>query len=271
MNAPGVSSSEGCIWGDPSRPIGNWSPYVAGANTVSNGDTYVKLAWNPIYIGCDLAKEKPNFGLKVECPGGGCNGLPCAINPAEHDVGGLESPVKATGVGGANFCVVTVPKGKSANIVVFNTDGSGGSDKPDKEEKPTTKAAPPPPKPTPKKEPPKTTIKEELVSSAPPSSTLSPSEVTSVWAWSAPSSSAQSTSKETDNVRIFGGIFHENSTHSESEEHSSHVTTSMPAESTTIDEAESVPTTSKNEGAADQGGAAIAGLVVALVAAAALY
>ena len=43
INPPGVSTSEGCIWGDGSKPIGNWSPYVAGANTIGNGDTFVKI------------------------------------------------------------------------------------------------------------------------------------------------------------------------------------------------------------------------------------
>ncbi|KAH8197671.1 hypothetical protein TruAng_008175 [Truncatella angustata] len=122
INPPGVDSDKGCHWGDSSQPIGNWAPYVAGANTDSAGLTYTKLGLNPIWQGSDLFGTKPTFGLKIECPSGGCNGLPCAI-----DGNGVTSDLKATGAGGSDFCVVTVPKGGKANIVVYNLDGSSAS------------------------------------------------------------------------------------------------------------------------------------------------
>lgn len=95
INPPGVSADEGCHWGDDSKPVGNWAPYVAGANTDKDGSTFVKLGLNPIWQDSSLFATKPSFGLKIECEGGGCNGLPCSI-----DGNGVTSNNKATGAGG---------------------------------------------------------------------------------------------------------------------------------------------------------------------------
>lgn len=105
--------------------MGNWSPYVAGANTDRNGDTYIKLAWNPIYLepATPFRDKMPTWGVKIECEGH-CNGLPCAIDPAYHGVNEVEGQTPSPGAGGANFCVVTVPEGSNANFVVFE----GGTD-----------------------------------------------------------------------------------------------------------------------------------------------
>ncbi|KAK3944774.1 hypothetical protein QBC46DRAFT_145937 [Diplogelasinospora grovesii] len=265
INPPGVSSSEGCIWGDESKPIGNWSPYVAGANTDSNGQTFVKIAWNPIFTGCGLSNTKPSFGVKIECPGGGCNGLPCSIDPSTDGMNGVDSPVSTEGVGGADFCVVTVPKGSSANIVVFNTDGSTGN-APSSSKKPVTSAAP-------------TTSSTPTSTQQPTTSTTSTTHTTSSAAVSSSTTTATSTTSSgpassSMTSTFLGGIFHENSTYTATGFVSSAGTTMAPILSTApTDAAAPVSTTSKNEGgAADQGpGAAIAGLIVALVAAAALY
>ncbi|RPA80458.1 hypothetical protein BJ508DRAFT_129636 [Ascobolus immersus RN42] len=127
INPPGVSTEEGCVWGTKEQPVGNWSPYVAGANTV-DGTTFVKIGWNPIYIEPDVPfrNQRPDFGVKIECDGGGCEGLPCEIDPAVHAVNEV-SQDNAAGAGGANFCVVTVPEGSHANVVIFDAgEGSGG-------------------------------------------------------------------------------------------------------------------------------------------------
>ncbi|RYP47484.1 hypothetical protein DL768_006456 [Monosporascus sp. mg162] len=102
INAPGVDSSKGCIWGDSSTPIGNWSPYVAGANTVFGGTTFVKVGLNPVWEESALSSTKPNFGLEIKCPDGGCTGLPCRV-----DGSGVVSDNEAKGAGGSPFCVVT--------------------------------------------------------------------------------------------------------------------------------------------------------------------
>ncbi|POS82968.1 hypothetical protein EPUL_005510 [Erysiphe pulchra] len=124
INPPGVSVEEACVWGDESKPVGNWSPYVAGANTDESGKTFVKVGWNPIFTGSALSRTPPQFGVKITCDGGGCNGTPCSIDPAVGGVGNVQSATKATGAGGADFCVVTVPKGSKANIEVFSSGPS---------------------------------------------------------------------------------------------------------------------------------------------------
>ncbi|KAF4126713.1 Beta-glucosidase (SUN family) [Geosmithia morbida] len=125
INPPGVGV-EGCIWGDESQPLGNWSPYVAGANTDSDGSTFVKLGWNPIYEASSLMSTETKFGVKIECPDGGCNGLPCAIEPASG--GHVDSSLSATGAGGADFCVVTVPSGGTAHIIAYTPGGGDEGD-----------------------------------------------------------------------------------------------------------------------------------------------
>ena len=125
INPPGISIDEACVWGSGDKPIGNWSPYVSGANTDAAGLTYVKIGWNPIYTGCDLSKTLPTFGIKVECHGD-CVGMPCEIDPSVVGLNGVTSPDTASGAGGADFCVVTAQKGSTANIVIFEAGNSNG-------------------------------------------------------------------------------------------------------------------------------------------------
>ncbi|TQS35677.1 hypothetical protein Golomagni_03896 [Golovinomyces magnicellulatus] len=121
INPPGVGVEDACIWGDGSKPVGNWSPYVAGANTDESGKTFVKVGWNPIYTGSSLSGTPPEFGVRIVCEKGDCNGTPCSIDPSTDGIGGVMSADKSSGAGGASFCVVTVPKGSKANIEVFQS------------------------------------------------------------------------------------------------------------------------------------------------------
>ncbi|KAL2691730.1 hypothetical protein Neosp_002119 [[Neocosmospora] mangrovei] len=132
INPPGVGE-EGCIWGTEDEPIGNWSPYVAGANTEASGTTFVKLGWNPIWEDSALKSKLPDFGVEIKCPDGGCNGLPCKIDPSEGE-GSVESNESAVGAGNSAFCVVTVPKGSTAQIVAFSVGSGSGSDDSDEDE-----------------------------------------------------------------------------------------------------------------------------------------
>lgn len=122
VNPPGTSVTAGCVWGDASQPLGNWSPFVAGANQVAGGNTFVTAGINPIYC-CEPAngfsQRDPGYGIRIECPGGGCNGLPCECNPSTMGVNKCSGGT--VGAGGAEFCVVTVPAGGTANLVVFST------------------------------------------------------------------------------------------------------------------------------------------------------
>ncbi|KAK3306892.1 uncharacterized protein B0T15DRAFT_156731 [Chaetomium strumarium] len=272
INAPGIDSSKGCVWGTIDQPIGNWSPFVAGANTMASGETFVKIAWNPEYLKTPLKNTLPTYGLKIECPDGGCNGVPCSIDPSKDGLNGVSSPVATDGVEGSGFCVVTVPKGRTANIVVFNTDGSSGapaSSSKSKEPPKTTSVAKP------------TTTSTPSTSSAPPSTSSSTSTSSSSSSSSSSttpsSSSAKSTTKSasrssTTSDIFVGGIFQEQSASGETSIYSAPRSTAQPVASTTADAAgPSSATPSKNEGIAAEGDSAMAGLVVALVAAAALF
>ncbi|KAL9019380.1 MAG: hypothetical protein Q9185_003366 [Variospora sp. 1 TL-2023] len=164
VNPPGVSADEGCVWGTADKPHGNWAPYVLGGNAVEGGETFIKLGWNPIYLepATPFRDEKPTFGIEIECDGGGCNGLPCAIDPSQHGVNELVGGGGSTGAGGAVSCVVTVPAGSSARFVVTEVGGSGksnndgsskGSGSHDDNQRPSkpppsTHFAPPPPPPS---------------------------------------------------------------------------------------------------------------------------
>lgn len=102
--------------------MGNWAPFVAGANTESDGSTYVKLGWNPIYTNA-YSNKLPEFGMEVVCDGDDCEGLPCKFDPASNGFNEMTGDY-TIGDGGAAFCVVTVPSGKKANIVIFEGSGS---------------------------------------------------------------------------------------------------------------------------------------------------
>lgn len=165
----------------------------------------------------------------------------------------MSSPVKANGVGGANFCVVTVPKGKTANIVVYNLDGSssgggsGGVKVPSSSS--TEKPAP------------------TSTSAAASSSTAAPTST------EASSTAVAKPSTSRGPKFIPGGIFHENSTYTETDVSSSYgTTTTKPSLGASSTGAAAAPkeTILKGEAAAGQTSGAIAGLIVAFVAAAAL-
>ncbi|KAI0450690.1 beta-glucosidase-domain-containing protein [Xylaria acuta] len=293
INAPGVSSDEGCHWGDESKPIGNWAPYVAGANTDGTGNTFVKLGLNPVWQDSALASTKPTFGLKIECDGN-CNGLPCEI-----DGSGVVSNQKATGAGGSDFCVVTVSKGGKANIVVFNLDGSGGSSGGDGDGNDESTSSPEPTStstPTPTPTPTPTTTSMPTTTSTPtttpvPSTTSTPvptstsSEVPTSSSDSSSSSSISTYSVESTSSTtgyFLGAVYHQNQTSSaDRSSHNPTAVSALSAGSTSesesgsgsgnggTSETESSPTeSSQTENAGRrQDGAAIAGLIVAFVAA----
>lgn len=129
VNTPGLTTDECCLWGDGTKPLGNWAPYAIGGQTTSSGQTFYKIGWNPKYMD-DFSHITPNFGLKIECAGSGCNGTPCSIDPSANGIGGVTSADQSNGAGGAAFCVVTIPSGGTANIVVFesgNSDAGSGT------------------------------------------------------------------------------------------------------------------------------------------------
>lgn len=120
INPPGVGE-EGCIWGTDTEAIGNWSPFVAGANTASSGETYLKVGWNNEWLHATALNDiEPDYCLSIECDG--CNGLPCSICAPEDGINGINAPSSGETADTGSFCVVTIPKGSTAKIVVT---GSG--------------------------------------------------------------------------------------------------------------------------------------------------
>ncbi|EEP82336.1 hypothetical protein UREG_07201 [Uncinocarpus reesii 1704] len=135
INPPGKDTETACVWGTHDNPWGNWAAYVAGANMDDKGQTFLKIGWNPIYLepATPFRNESPSYGVKIECDGDGCNGLPCEIDPSKNSINEVTGSGSG-GAGGASFCVVTVPKGSKANVVVFGKGGGGGSNKPDNDD-----------------------------------------------------------------------------------------------------------------------------------------
>ncbi|KAM9927837.1 hypothetical protein OXX59_002266 [Metschnikowia pulcherrima] len=116
VNPLGMSTDDACVWGTSDKPQGNWSPYVAGANTDSSGNTYVKIGWNPKYV--ESFSDVPNFGLRITCDDESqCNGLKCEINPSSgfNQVSAEDGSM----ADGAAYCVVTAKDKASAKIEVF--------------------------------------------------------------------------------------------------------------------------------------------------------
>lgn len=192
INAPGVSVEEGCVWGTSANPVGNWSPYTAGGNTVADGTTYMKIGWNPIYLEptTPFRNVRPNFGIEIECDGPDCNGLPCKIDPSTMAVNVMDALDIFTGAGGATGCVVTVPPGSKANIVVFEVDSNGDTSSSETVSVPTST-----PTPTPTSS--SSSIETPTETPTPTSSTSTPTPTPSSESSSSSTATPTSTSTET--------------------------------------------------------------------------
>lgn len=103
---------------------------MVGANTDKDGRTFVKLGWNPIYLepATPFRDIVPDFGAEIQCESNNCEGLPCKIDPSSNGVNEITGETTTDGAGGGSFCVVTVPKGEKASIVVWEKDFIGDDD-----------------------------------------------------------------------------------------------------------------------------------------------
>ena len=122
INPPGVSTDDGCVWGSKDKPHGNWAPYVAGTNMNNQGNTFVKIGYNPIYTR-DYQNKKPDFGIKITCDEGKCNNANCEIDPSKsgfNEVNGSQTGKTE----GAAYCVVTAEDKSHARIEIFSTKGN---------------------------------------------------------------------------------------------------------------------------------------------------
>lgn len=122
INAPGVTTEEGCTWGSSSNPYGNWAPYVAGFNMDDNGNTYAKIGWNPIYVesASPFSSEKPNFGIRLKCDDPSqCNGDTCEINPATYGYNEVSNDQQSK-ADGASWCMVTASGNTGVTVEIFD-------------------------------------------------------------------------------------------------------------------------------------------------------
>jgi hypothetical protein len=62
VNNAGVSTQEGCQWGDGSQPIGNWAPINLGVGE-NNGK------WLSIFQNSPTTNAKLNFNIKIQGSG----------------------------------------------------------------------------------------------------------------------------------------------------------------------------------------------------------
>lgn len=262
-----------------------------------------------------MKSKLPDFGVEIKCPDGGCNGLPCKIDPSDGE-GKVESNEGGIGAGNSAFCVVTVPKGSTAQIVAFSVGSGSGSDDSDSddgemgikkvEESSTTEKAKPSTtttvaetttseKTTSTTEEATSTTEESTTTSEAP--TTSSEETTSTTIESTTTTSEESTTTEESTTStpttsstskahkstkavtttkvtttkkaaptVKPGIFHENGTTT--------FTGAQVTEKPAATEAgsEAAPTQSKEgEAGRHQGNAAVAGLVVAFIAAACFF
>lgn len=119
VNSPGYSTEDACIWGTKDQAKGNWAPYVAGANQDKNGNTYVKIGWNPKYLD-DFDGVLPKFGIRITCDDESkCNGLQCEIDPSKNGYNGITGDSQEKSLG-ATWCVVTASNNAKAKIEVFD-------------------------------------------------------------------------------------------------------------------------------------------------------
>ncbi|QPG75440.1 hypothetical protein FOA43_002795 [Brettanomyces nanus] len=122
INAPGVSTEDGCQWGSTANPIGNWAPYVAGMNMDDSGNTFAKIGWNPVYFedSSPFKNEKPNFGIRLKCNDPSkCNGNTCEINPSTYGLNAVSVSQQADSDGAA-WCMVTATDSSAITIEVFD-------------------------------------------------------------------------------------------------------------------------------------------------------
>ncbi|KAL1964416.1 hypothetical protein VTN77DRAFT_6974 [Rasamsonia byssochlamydoides] len=101
LNPKGVSTEEGCQWGDGSQPIGNWAPLNVGAG-FKDGQT-----WLSIFPNTPTTNAQLDYNVKIT---GNDLSQTCKYeNGVFYDSAGTS----ATG------CTVAVPEGQTATIVFY--------------------------------------------------------------------------------------------------------------------------------------------------------
>ncbi|KAI5785461.1 hypothetical protein FPQ18DRAFT_368773 [Pyronema domesticum] len=122
VNFPGTPLNEACVWGNRNKPSGNWAPYILALKLRDDGEIFVTLGWNPVWLeyATPFRNAVPNFGVKVVCKGSGCKNTPCTIDPAVNRVNSVSHPQNQfSGAGGASACVATADRRSTIKIILF--------------------------------------------------------------------------------------------------------------------------------------------------------
>ncbi|PVU87256.1 hypothetical protein BB561_006413 [Smittium simulii] len=106
INLSGSDANQ-CIWGNPDKPVGNWAPYIFGGGQGKDGNTYISMMYNPLYIESGF-KPSDAYNVKINCVEGFCNfpaGGECKCEGGNCSVSGS--------------CTVTLAKNAKAEFVLY--------------------------------------------------------------------------------------------------------------------------------------------------------
>ncbi|KAJ1662659.1 hypothetical protein IW140_005579 [Coemansia sp. RSA 1813] len=106
VNLAGSTAAQ-CIWGTAASPIGNWGAFIFGAGQGKDGNTYISVQYNPLYLSAGF-KATDTYNVKIECVSGSCNfptGGECKCEQGKCSVD--------------NGCTVTLTGDAKANFVLY--------------------------------------------------------------------------------------------------------------------------------------------------------
>ncbi|KAI9593898.1 hypothetical protein BDF19DRAFT_480045 [Syncephalis fuscata] len=107
VNPSGTNNNQ-CVWGDASKPIGNWAPFVFGAGEGMEDVTFLSVRYNPDYERAGQSTAKA-YSVRIECKDPSkCNGLPCKCENGRCSKD--------------NGCTVAVRTGGQASFVLYGED-----------------------------------------------------------------------------------------------------------------------------------------------------
>ncbi|KAJ1989186.1 hypothetical protein GGI26_005255 [Coemansia sp. RSA 1358] len=106
VNLAGSTDSQ-CIWGTASEPVGNWGAFIFGAGQGKDGNTYISVQYNPLYLSSGF-KATDTYNVRIECVSGNCNFPTGGECKCEQGVCSL-----------ANGCTVGLPSNAQANFVLY--------------------------------------------------------------------------------------------------------------------------------------------------------
>ncbi|OMJ14912.1 hypothetical protein AYI69_g8389 [Smittium culicis] len=101
------SNEQQCIWGDSDKPVGNWAPYVFGAGQGPDGNTYISVVYNELYIGSGFSPQD-TYNVRINCVSGFCNFPP-----------GNECKCENGKCSGSNGCTVTLSGDATAEFELY--------------------------------------------------------------------------------------------------------------------------------------------------------